>query len=229
MSRIKKFLYVLAGLISVGLGALGAILPILPTTPFLLLALFCFARGSERWNKWFIGTKLYKRYLDNYVQNRAMTLKQKVMILLFADFMIAFPLVIINNLLVRLLLIAVISVKYYYFIFKIKTIKYNEEASSSSLRMAEKKKALVQLMIRLYCSKKHMQKDTLCRDCEVLLEYSHKRLSNCRFMDKRTSCRKCAVHCYNKNMRERIREVMRFSAPRLAVYRPSEFVRHIFM
>ena len=123
MEKIKKCLYILGGFIAVALGAIGVILPILPTTPFLLLALFCFSKGSKRWNDWFIQTQLYKKYLHDYVQRRAMTLRQKISILLFADFMIAFPLVIINNWLVRILLIAVILTKYYYFIFKIKTIE----------------------------------------------------------------------------------------------------------
>lgn len=123
MTKVKKILYVILGLISVVLGAIGVLLPILPTTPFLLLALFCFARGSERWNNWFIGTALYKNYLEDFVQKRAMTVKQKVGILLFADVMIAFPLLLIDNLVMRLLLIMLIITKYCYFIFAIKTIK----------------------------------------------------------------------------------------------------------
>lgn len=123
MKKIKKYIFILIGIISLGFGATGAILPVLPTTPFLLLALFCFSKGSDKWNDWFMGTKLYKKYLESYVQTRSMTFKQKISILLFADVMIAFPLVIIDKLLVRVLLIAVILCKYYYFLFKIKTIK----------------------------------------------------------------------------------------------------------
>lgn len=123
MASIIKLLYVTLGLIFVALAAIGAVLPIIPTTPFLLLALFFFSRGSERWNNWFIETKLYKKYLESFVQNRAMTLKQKVGILLFADAMIAFPLVIVDNILVKLTLILIIIIKYCYFIFAIKTVK----------------------------------------------------------------------------------------------------------
>lgn len=74
-------------------------------------------------NDWFVGTKLYKRHLDSYVKTRSMTMKQKITILLFADIMMAFPLVMTDILWARLLIIAVLLWKYYYFIFKIKTIK----------------------------------------------------------------------------------------------------------
>jgi uncharacterized protein len=126
MKKFRKQIYVLLGLIAVALGTLGAILPILPTTPFLLLALYCFSKGSERWHNWFIKTKLYKKYLEDYVQKRAMTLKQKVAILLFADVMMAFPLVMVDKLFVRIMIIIVLLTKYYYFIFRIKTIKPDE-------------------------------------------------------------------------------------------------------
>ena len=56
MSKIKKFIYISVGLISFALGAIGVVLPVLPTTPFLLLASFCFAKGSDRFNTWFINT-----------------------------------------------------------------------------------------------------------------------------------------------------------------------------
>ncbi|MDU5107469.1 MULTISPECIES: YbaN family protein [unclassified Clostridium] len=127
MKSIKKYLYITIGLISVILGAIGVILPILPTTPFLLLASYCFARGSERFNNWFINTKLYKKHLDSFVKERAMTLKEKVCILAFADFMLMFPLILIDSLFMKAVIIVVILFKFYYFIFRIKTIKKDEK------------------------------------------------------------------------------------------------------
>lgn len=123
IKKIKKYIYITIGLISFALGAIGVALPILPTTPFLLLASFCFAKGSERFNTWFINTKIYKKHLESFVKERAMTLKQKVCLLAFADFMLAFPLIILDNLHVKIFLIALILFKFYYFIFRIKTIK----------------------------------------------------------------------------------------------------------
>ena len=123
MNRIKKIIFVIVGFISLLLGIIGTVLPILPTVPFLLLASYCFARGSNKFEVWFKSSKIYKKYLENFIFNKSMTLKQKIYISTFADIMIAFPLVILNNLYIKLFLIIIIIFKYYYFIFKIKTIK----------------------------------------------------------------------------------------------------------
>lgn len=123
MNRIKKIIFVIVGFISLLLGIIGTVLPILPTVPFLLLTSYCFARGSNKFEVWFKSSKIYKKYLENFILNKSMTLKQKIYISTFADIMIAFPLVILNNLYIKLFLIIVIIFKYYYFIFKIKTIK----------------------------------------------------------------------------------------------------------
>ncbi|AYE35091.1 YbaN family protein [Clostridium septicum] len=123
MNKVKRGIYVAIGLICVVLGSIGVIIPILPTTPFLLLASFCFVRGSERFDKWFKGTKLYKKHLESFVNSRSMTLKTKITILLFADTMIAFPLIIVDSITVKVILSLVILFKFYYFIFRIKTIK----------------------------------------------------------------------------------------------------------
>jgi uncharacterized protein len=123
MNKIVKLLYIIIGFIALGLGVLGLILPVLPTTPLLLLASYCFVKGSERFEIWFKGTTLYKRHLETFVIERSMTLKQKLMILLFADVMIAIPFFILDNLMVRIMLAAVVFYKYYYFIYKIKTVR----------------------------------------------------------------------------------------------------------
>lgn len=74
---MKKILYIMIGCISLGLGIIGVILPILPTFPFVLLAAFCFARSSERLDGWFKNTKLYR---ENNIKN-GMTKQAKVRIM----------------------------------------------------------------------------------------------------------------------------------------------------
>ncbi|MFR5265453.1 YbaN family protein [Clostridium sp.] len=127
MGNFKKFIYIFIGLVAFALGALGVILPVLPTTPFLLLASFCFAKGSKRFEIWFTNTKIYKKHLESFVKEKAMTLKQKVCLLAFADTMIAFPLIILDNIYIKIFLIILVIFKFYYFIFKIKTIEVEKK------------------------------------------------------------------------------------------------------
>ena len=79
--NVKKILYVILGCIGVGLGAIGAVVPMIPAFPFLLLAAFCFARSSEKLHTWFIHTKLYRDNLEDYVAGRGMTRKTKIRIM----------------------------------------------------------------------------------------------------------------------------------------------------
>lgn len=79
--NLKKIMYVMLGCLGVGLGALGAVLPLLPAFPFLMLSAFCFARSSERLDRWFKNTKLYKDNLEDFVAGRGMTVKTKVRIM----------------------------------------------------------------------------------------------------------------------------------------------------
>ena len=118
-----KIIYVILGFISMGLGIAGSFLPGLPTVPFLLLASFFFARGSERFHGWFTQTRIYKNYLENFEKNRSMTLKAKIGLLCLSSTMIAFPIFLLKNNYLRLVLILVVIFKYYYFIFRIKTLK----------------------------------------------------------------------------------------------------------
>ena len=93
----------------------------------------------------------------------------------------------------------------------------------------EKEKEIVKLMIEIYCHKKHGRKSgELCDDCKELLEYAQKRLTLCKFGNEKSSCSKCPIHCYKKDMKLKIKEVMKFSGCRLIIYKPNEFIRHIF-
>ena len=134
MNKVKKYFYITLGFITLGLGLIGVILPILPTTPFLLVTSFCFAKGSERFHTWFINTNIYKKHLESFVKERAMTLKQKVVLLSFVNFMLAFPLILIDILPMRITIIVLIIIKLYYFIFRVKTITPEEKRAMETAR-----------------------------------------------------------------------------------------------
>lgn len=77
----SQYLWALGGFASFGLGAVGVVIPVLPTTPFILLAAFCFMRSSERLNEWFRHTKLYRQVFEGWVNRRTMTIKAKLSVL----------------------------------------------------------------------------------------------------------------------------------------------------
>ncbi|MNI22020.1 hypothetical protein D3C73_755650 [compost metagenome] len=89
-----------------------------------------------------------------------------------------------------------------------------------------KEKEIVAKMIRLYCKKKHREKE-LCEECRNLNEYAMKRLSHCKFGEEKTACAKCPIHCYQPVYRQKIKGVMRFSGPWMLLYHPLESIRHI--
>ena len=130
LKKFAKVIYILLGIIAVMLAFIGVFLPVLPTVPFLLLASFCFARGSEKINKYFANTKLYKNHLESFEKSKAMTLKSKLWILIPASTMLIVTAVFSNSLPIRILIAVVMSFKYYYFFAKIKTISVKEKEES---------------------------------------------------------------------------------------------------
>lgn len=118
-----KLLWLMIGIVSMVLGAIGVVLPVLPTTPFLLLASFCFAKGSDRFHKWFIGTNLYKKHLESFVTSRSMTLKTKLCILLPASAMLILAMLAMSNIYGRVFIVFLIIFKYIYFFTRIETVK----------------------------------------------------------------------------------------------------------
>lgn len=83
-------------------------------------------------------------------------------------------------------------------------------------------------MIQLYCWKKHgTKKGELCTDCFAVDQYAQQRLDKCPFGDEKSSCEDCTIHCYKSDMREKMREIMRFSGPRMILYHPIDAVIHI--
>ncbi|WP_297298017.1 YbaN family protein [uncultured Brachyspira sp.] len=128
-----RILFIILGFIFVAIGAVGIAVPILPTTPFLLLASFFFAKGSKRFHDWFISTKLYKKHLESFVKSKAMTLKSKLSILLPVSAMLIITFIFVNNLHARIVLVILFIAKYLYFFTQIKTIKNEEYINNAVL------------------------------------------------------------------------------------------------
>ena len=91
----------------------------------------------------------------------------------------------------------------------------------------EKEKKMVSQMIALYCKKQHHTKAGLCEECAALDNYARERSDKCPFMETKTFCSNCKVHCYNPMMRQQIRQVMRFSGPRMIFYHPIAAMHHM--
>jgi hypothetical protein len=88
-------------------------------------------------------------------------------------------------------------------------------------------KLIVEKMIDVYCQgHKHVQGE-LCPDCTELVQYAHNRLDLCQFGEDKGFCKVCPIHCYNREMRPRIREVMRYSGPRIFWYHPRMAASHL--
>lgn len=130
-SKIGKGLWALAGFISFGLGLIGAVLPVIPTVPFILLAAFCFARSSERLNAWFKQTKLYHQVLESFVDRRTMTVKAKLSILVPVTILLAIAFVLMSRVPVGQVILAVVWIGHViYFGFVVKTEKPNEPGAN---------------------------------------------------------------------------------------------------
>ena len=91
----------------------------------------------------------------------------------------------------------------------------------------EREKQIVSQMIRLYCRKNHKHKNGLCESCQRLNDYANLRSDKCPFMETKTFCSNCKVHCYKPEMREKIRAIMRFSGPRMIFYHPVTALKHV--
>ncbi|WP_426742305.1 YbaN family protein [Mediterraneibacter faecis] len=125
--KLKKILYVVLGCIGATLGALGAVLPLLPAFPFLLLAAFCFARSSEKLHNWFTGTKLYKNNLESYIKGRGMTRKTKIKIMVTVTLLMSMGFVMMDQVPVgRIILACVWIFHILYFMLGVKTLKAGE-------------------------------------------------------------------------------------------------------
>lgn len=121
---MKKVLYIAAGCLGLALGAVGAVLPLLPAFPFLLLAAVCFGRSSQRLSDWFEGTRLYKNNLESFRRGEGMTWRTKIRIMIVVTLTMSIGFIMMHEIMIGRIVLACVWVMHILiFCFKIKTLK----------------------------------------------------------------------------------------------------------
>ncbi|SDB02873.1 DUF454 family protein [Eubacterium oxidoreducens] len=127
-SKVVRALWAALGCVCLTLGTVGVVLPILPTVPFYLVTIFCFAKSSDRLYQWFTDTKLYHKHLENFVKHRAMTVKTKAAIMISVTAVMAFGFIMMHSVPIGRIILACVWVMHLIiFLFVIKTISREEE------------------------------------------------------------------------------------------------------
>lgn len=122
MKIVKKALFLIVGLISLILGIIGIFLPVLPTTPLLLLTSFCLLKSSDRLNEKFMRTKIYKKYVKKFKEQGGMTLRAKLTLTIPVSLLLLFMFIIIDSFVMRIVIVIMWLIKVIVFT-KMKTIK----------------------------------------------------------------------------------------------------------
>lgn len=121
--KIKKIIFIVLGCITLGLGCVGIVLPILPTVPFFLATVFFFANSSQKLHDWFVGTKMYKKHLESFVKKEGMLVQTKAAIIISVTILMAIGFILMGKVPVGRIILAIVWVCHIiYFVFGVKTI-----------------------------------------------------------------------------------------------------------
>ncbi len=124
--NMKKIAFLVVGLISLGIGVIGVILPILPAFPFFLLCAYCFAKSSERLDRWFRGTSLYKKNLESFTKGEGMPMAAKLRIMATVTLLLGLGVFFMRNIPVMQVVLGVVWLGHIIgFLFIMKTKKEN--------------------------------------------------------------------------------------------------------
>lgn len=131
-SKVARALWAACGFVTFALAMVGVALPLIPTTPFLLVAAFCFVRSSKRLDAWFKSTKVYRNVLEDYVRKRTMGPKAKAGVLVPVTILLAVAALFMRNVPAGLLLLVVVWLGHVlYFGFMVKTERRQGAAIAS--------------------------------------------------------------------------------------------------
>ena len=104
MKNLKKKIYICVGLLALGLGIIGVFLPVMPTVPFLLVALFCFERSSKKYHDMILNNKYFGKVLKDYYEGKGLTISVKIKAILFLSCGIGFSIDKVQHLHLRIML-----------------------------------------------------------------------------------------------------------------------------
>ena len=128
--QLKRLIFLIIGCVSLSLGCVGIVLPILPTVPFFLLTVFCFSQSSKKLHDWFVNTKMYHKHLESFAQKKGMTACTKATILTSVTILmtIGFVLMARKGIWVPCVILAIVwACHLVYFLFGVKTIYLEAE------------------------------------------------------------------------------------------------------
>lgn len=114
---MKKIFWIVLGSICLALGTVGIALPILPTVPFYLATLFCYAKGSQKLHDWFIGTSLYKNHLEEFVREKGMTMSAKIKMVVVVTLLMGFGFYMMDEVPVGRIILAIVWLGHLYMVF----------------------------------------------------------------------------------------------------------------